>query len=272
MIKKLKSAIYNRIYIYLFKNIYIIIDFLYIEIFDLLNNYKYHNNEKEFTKNGYMKFNLCDSSFFAKLLTESICLETQGVVVRESDCLSPSDFTRKIDLFFKNISFSEVSGSLLNEYTFIRDPISSIAFLERFIIRDVIPFAENLMGGGVSIENVQIYKTSPSITLLTNENLHVDGDIGRSFKLMFYLTDCGLEDGPLEVHGSSDKFIWTGVTGDGLAFRAASVPHRGHRPINSVRWVLNLKVYPKLGRSNIEYSGSKYLNATRRKVLFMHMR
>jgi hypothetical protein len=155
-------------------------------------------------------------------------------------------------------------------YRFFPDPISNVPGLIGFIESEIFPFASKLMGSFVSVENVQLYETFCSGELI-NEQWHFDGDLKSSFKIIIYLSDVGVDDGPLELKLNGVHHICTARFGQAIAFAASRYQHRGARPKRMSRWALNLKVYPSLFRNQIEKFGSRYLDANRRRFLCFSM-
>lgn len=269
MKKNLLAALTNRInnlICSLIRRIHNLLDLLYGYI-DILA--RSNIGDKYFYEIGHKKLTVNILDILPKIMDEVMRLERLGIIVDSKKILSTGSYKEKIFLYFRNIRHSNIPNSLFEQYVFIDDPLRNIDYLEAFIYKYIIPFAEDVTGGHVSIENIQIYKTSPAITELTNEKFHLDGDLKRSFKIMFYLTDCGHDDGPLEIQGAKSTLVWTSKRGEGLAFSASTALHRGRRPVKNIRWVLNMKVYPAIFRSRIQPMGSKYLNATRRNILFL---
>jgi hypothetical protein len=221
----------------------------------------------EFWKVGYQKINFIDNDFL-KNLSLSVEEISKKNFFKEEDNLS----IESLEQLVKNIFIVSPPSNLFRDYIYIKDPLKTVPGLQDFVINKIIPIAQNLMGSHVSVENVQIYKTSVSEHVLINENYHLDGDVKKSLKIMFYLTNCGKDNGPFAIKKNQNEFIWIGDTGEGLAFAASQFLHKGSRPTKGIRWVLNMKIYPRILSSGVEQAGSSYLNACRRLCLFFPMR
>ena len=265
MLKKI-----NKIFYYFFQYSFAMLDQLYF----LLSGLKYKlvdkleiDNFNKFWTNGFIEFKSKDKKFLKQLSTKVQALDSSNLV-------KPQDLLKKnfLNKIFSNTVITQYQDELLSEYSFVKDPINLFPELKQFIKDEIIPFSEKIMKSNVSIENTQIYKTEAKAGNLTNGVFHVDGDIKKAFKLMIYLTDCNADNGPLIIKSQENKELTlTGKAGDGIAFAHSNFTHKGSKPLEGYRWVMNLKIFPKIFASTIELKGSMYLNADRRKLLFKKM-
>jgi hypothetical protein len=260
----------SKIFYYISKYTFLTLDAFYI----FLSEFRYkisHNvadeNYKSFWTNGFLKFN-CNDKELLKQLSISVQSLSTDKFVKPNNLLQET-FLKKI---FSNTKTTLYEDRIFSEYSFVKDPLYLFPKLEKIITDEIIPFSEKIMRSKVSIENVQIYKVDAKTGDLTNGVFHVDRDIKKAFKLMIYLTDCYEYNGPFIIkNNDNNEFVWTGKVGDGLAFAHSNFIHKGSKPTKGYRWAINLKIFPNIFNSKIEYKGSRYLNADRRKLLFKRM-
>jgi hypothetical protein len=217
-------------------------------------------------RDGWIKFQINNKSYLSQMSRTVEALAPEAFV-SQSDLLISRPARFFLRLF---VRCTPLPSTLFEGYSFVRDPVGCIDGLATFIRAEIIPFAETLTESHVSIENVQLYRTNTRGDLV-NEKFHRDGDIRKSIKIIIYLSDCGSNDGPLEVLANGVISECTADFGTAIAFAASRFEHRGSRPVSRPRWALNLKVYPAITSSRIERLGSRYLDATRRRFLFIPM-
>lgn len=277
MIKNLLTKVTFKLCYYLF----FALDFIYI----LVVNFKIYLNKNRNTviddfnsKKFFLLNNFLERDIVNLFLDQIRFNEKNGNHISYGDLLITE---RGISSILKSIQYNSLIYNppmdLFSQYTFIKDPLSSISGLKDLIHTRIIPIAEKLMSSSVSIENIQVYKTpyNPNI-FKENANFHYDSiDISKSFKIMIYLTDVDASSGPLAIaaDNADNPTLLTGNAGTLIAFQASNLLHAGLSPTspNGDRWVLNFKIYPKIFGSEIQSFGSTHFSFIRRKILFFNM-
>ena len=244
-----------------------ITDAIYLSIYSLINykNFKAIKNTK-FENNNYVIYeNFLDKNIVSEFLINII----------NAQKITYNDLIKKNikNTIIRNLEIYEMNEKIVNDYIFVKKPLTALPKLNSFILDKIVPFAEKLMGGNISVENIQVYGTDfNSDNFKINEKYHFDGDIDKSLKVMIYLTDVEISNGPISFL-INDKIINVAAkSGALIAFKAANIMHAGLPPTKpGIRWVLNLKIYPIFGKSRIQYKSMNYFNCTRRFFLFRDM-